>query len=439
MGANIPDYEIGSQGVNIVATPLHTPDGGLLVAKNVEFIREFGIGGLGTRRGIAKLPGSSVLAGDVNALVNAPFPLYSEVDLMVGLNAGETPSWKKSVDGTTYTNLTTGVIERTAGITKSPTNASSIFLGQRAASFRNQFYFAGDNYVVDTSAPPLVNWNGTLSFEQFSIPNNPTSGAVCKWISDLFVFNGFIYIAVYDPGGSAPNHKGRVMQYDPSNGELTLVGNAFGQGTGENAGGFPFCLTSYLGYLWAGTYGISGNNQGKVYRIQPGVDSTWTLDLTATLHNGYYMSLCQYRSELFAATDADSSGTSIIQKRTSVGVWSTSFTAPNNNVSYCGGMIVFNDLLFAAYYGPGVKSYIKVYNGSAWTTDKDVGVDYAIKAPGAPFIYGGALYWPFLGSDSSGTNTTGFVLKRTTAGTWTKVLDQFGIRGGLGQFIPEPT
>lgn len=436
MASQTVDYLIGERGVQIVPSPLHTPDGGLLVAQNVEFIRDQGIGGIGTRGGLARLNGSA-LAGSVIALSNVPLAYPGEFDLMVGLNAGETNTWDKSPDGAVYTGLPSSTLLRPAGVDKSPSAAGGggISLGQRAASYRGAFYYAGDNYVVDTTQPPFVNFNGTTSFEQFRVPTNPTSSGPCKWIADTWIANGVIYLAVFDPGGVAPSHKGRVLAYDPSNGTLLLVGNRFGNGAGENTAGFPFCLTTYLGRLWAGTYGISGNNQGKVYSLLPGVDETWQLDLTATLHNGYFMSLCAYNGNLYAATDADSSGTAIIQQRTPLGVWSTSLSAPAAASNYFAGLTVFNSLLFAAYYktATGVV-LIKKFDGSSWTTDLDVAGTYAAAVPGIPFQFRGALYWPFIGSETNATSTTGFVLKRTTGGVWSRPLNAVGIRGCLGQF-----
>lgn len=430
------EYLVGSKGVNVVASPLHTPEGALLSAQNVAFTRLLGVGGLASRGGIAPLT-ASPLAGPVLSLTNVPLALPGEFDLMVGLNSGETNAWKKSSDGTTYTNLATTVLERLSVGYTSLWGSATIPRDPRSVSFRGKFYYPGDNYVVDTSAPPVVVYNGTVAYEQFRVPSSPVASGVPRWISDFQLFGGLIYFSVFDNGGSAPDHKGRVFAFDPSAGTLLEIGNRFGNGSGENTKGFPFCVTSYLGQLWAGTYGISGNNQGGVYRIRPGIDETWTLDLTATLHNGYYMSLCPYKGLLFAATDADSSGTAIIQKRTSVGAWSTSFTAPAGNVSFCGSLCVFNNLLFAGYYNANTpKALIKVYDGTSWTTDKDITVDVgATLVPGKPFAFLGNLYWP-LYSLTSDSATTGVLLKRTTGGVWSSALTATGLRGGLGQYAP---
>lgn len=436
MANELPQYLVGSKGVNVVDSPLHTPEGGLLSGQNVGFTRFLGLGGLASRAGLAAL-NASAAAGSIIALTNVPLVYPGIAGLMLALNSGETPTWKVSADGTAFANLTSGTIQRAAGGFASLWGGATIPRDPRSASFRSRFYFVGDNYVVNTSAPPIVAYDGTSSFEQFNVPDNPTSGGVTRWVSDFLIYNGLIYLSTYDPGGVAPDHKGRVLAYDPSNGTLLEIGNRFGNGSGENTKGFPFCLTFFAGYLWAGTYGISGNNQGGVYKILVGVDETWTLDKTATLHNGYYMALCPYGGALYAATDADSSGTAIIQKRTSTGTWSTSLSAPASNVGFFCSLFVFNGLLFAGYYkGTATTStLIKVYDGVSWTTDLDVGATYAALVPGKPFQFQGALYWPFydLTSDAS---ATGFLLKRTTGGAWTRQLNGVGVRGGLGQYYP---
>jgi hypothetical protein len=437
-------FNFGDLGVDIVKSPLHIPDGAWQLAQNAEFCLQGGQGGVKARGGMAKI-NTIALAGTVQAAAVAPFGYPSTIKLMVGLNTGETNAWDESPDGTSFSGLSPSTLERAAGIDKSPAvlGLGVLSAGQRCASFNNRFYYPGDNYVlyptVGATAPPYVVWTGSAYSELFRVPDNPTATAGSKpyWISESLQYNNLIYFGVYDPGGVAPDHKGRVLQFDPVNGTLTQIGNRFGQGTGESTKGFPMCLATYLGQLWVGTYGIAGNNQGRVYRINPGFDETWTVDLTATLHNGYYMGLCQYNGKLYAGTDADSSGTAIVQQRTSTGTWSTSLSAPASNVSYFSGLIVYNGLLFCCWYKSAAGSVlIKSFDGTTWSTDLDVAGTYAAKPPGLPFVYRGNLYWPFLGSETSPSNTTGFLLKRTTAGSWSRQLNNVGIRGALGMYVP---
>lgn len=437
MAGKLNIFNFGDLGVDLVKSPIHLPDGAWTLGQNAEFILQGGQGGIKKRGGMAKL-NTSTLAGTVQVIETAPFPYPGTTDLMVGLNSGETNNWKKSPDGSAYTDITSAVLQRLAASFTSLWGTATIPRDPRAVAFNGKMYFVGDDYVVDTSSPPIVVFNGTAQAELLRVPTNPTSaGAVPRWIAEFFTADDLIYFGVYDAGGIAPDHKGRVLQLDPTNGTLEQIGNRFGNGSGENTAGFPFCLTKYLGQLYAGTYGVSGNNRGKVYRIQPGVDETWTMDHQATLHNGYYMSLCAYNGKLYAATDADSSGTACIEQRTSLGVWSSVLSAPAGNTAFFSSMIVFNNLLFAGYYNPNAtaSTLIKKYDGSSWSTDKDVGVDVAALVPGKPCVFRGDLYWPFYDLTSDGTKT-GFVLKRTTGGVWTSVLSSVGLRGGLCQYIP---
>jgi hypothetical protein len=442
MPGSLPDYSIGALGLNLVASPLHTPDGSLLVAENVEFRRDDeGIGGIASRRGLAAQNGSA-LAGSVKELANVPLAYPNIQHLAVGLNGDDTTNgWKESVDGVTFNNILNALLFRPAGLANvlpSGLNATVIFASPRIASYKNGLYYASDDYVQGTTAPPIVKFDGTNAWTQFRIPANPSvAGSLCLAVQDMIVADGLIYLAVWDSGGSAPNLKGRVLSYDPSTGTLRQIGNRFGQDTGENGKGRPFCLCKAYGYLWCGTYGQGGNNQGGMYRIVPDLDVSWTLDLTATIHNGYFMSCAEYHGTLYAATDADASGTAIIQKRSGTGAWTTTQTAPVANNGYFSCLFVFNDLLFAHFYkSTDNKSIIYSFDGTTWSSDLDVHATYAAaKGPGFPFTFGGAMYWAFLGSDSL-TSATGTLLKRTTAGAWTQPIAAGAVRGPLGYYVP---
>lgn len=438
-------FDLDDGGVDLVHDPLHSP--GLTAAQNVAFLKNQAQGGIGTRGGLAALT-TSAMSGGVLGVGVVPIAYPGTRRLMLGLNTGEAGQWKYTNDGTTFAALTANNLRMT-GIDKNPLSGTvglaSMYAAQRTATYLGVNYFPNDAYTQYPTGgfgPPVINMWNTFDavFTQLSVPTNPTAtaGSTTLWVADMLVANGVIYLAVYDDGGAGVNLKGRVLSYDPVTGECFELGNRFGNGTGENTNGFPLCLAWYQNRLWAGTWGGTAVSLGKVYSIRPGVEETWTLELTGTNHNGYYMSLCQYGANLYAATDADAGGpgTSIIQQRTATGTWSTSFTAPANGISYLSGLIVFNSLLFACYYksATGVV-LIKKYDGTTWTTDLDVAGTYAAKPPGAPMVYQNALYWPFLGSETLATSTAGFLLKRTTGAVWSRQVNATGIRG-LGHYTP---
>ena len=449
MADELPDYLVGGKGVQIVQSPIHTPESGLLSAANVEFVRVEGLGGIGSRRGMTRL-NASALAGSVISLANMPFPYPGETDLMVCLNtagANGANTWKRSVDGTTWTDLSGTQLQRAQkrvalGVA---TPLAGFFANMRAGFFKKYAFYAGDNYtawqagVGTFTAPPLVMWDGTTSTEIYRIPTSPLSpvGSYPWLISDIAVIDQQIFLAIWDPGGTGPDHYGRVIMFDPFDMTLLQVGNFFGPAAdGYNAGGFPYVLCQYSGQLYAGCHGVVGSEIGKIYRIQAGIDETWTIDHTTAVNNGYIMSMAVYKGELYAATSADSAGTAVILKRTNLGVWSTSQTAPQNNQTYWGGLIVFASKLFAVWYNGGTSRLeIYVYDGTSWTLDLDVAATYSFKEPGAPRIFRGELYWPF--SSNSETAVTEFVLKRTTAGVWSRPLNGVGLRQCLAQYTPQ--
>lgn len=455
MANELPDYLIGDKGVQLTATPLHTTDGGLLVAENVEFNREGGIGGIASRRSLTKL-NATTLGGAIKHLANLPFPYPSVKILMVALNDGETnKAWASSTDGATFTDIATSVLNRAVSVGKFTANVSSAlhpgnyYMPQRSASYKRRLYFASDDYVVwysgivSTPTRPVVEqYDGTEGLELFRLTNNPTAtaGSFPYWIIGLWVFNGLIWLCTFDPGGVAPDHKGRVLTFDPQQGTIALVGNRFGNGTGENDQGMPYALASFEGRMFVGTMGISGNPEGAVYSILAGVENEWTLDRQLAVDDGYVMDLLPYRGSLYMAVSADASGTARVDVRTA-GSWAISFTAPATNVAYCGGLVEFDGNLYCAFSGinGGTKyGLIKKFDGSSWTTDKDVFTDYTLTghAPGTPFVFEGNLYWPWYDATNQSA-TTGFILKRTTGGTWSKALDARGIRGCLGYYRDE--
>ncbi len=146
------------------------------------------------------------------------------------------------------------------------------------------------------------------------------------------------------------------------------------------------------------------------------------------------MSLCEYNGNLYAASSSTAAGnTARVEQRTAAGVWSTSHSAADTGISYHCGLIVFDGDLYAAFFKSTVRCLIKKFDGTTWTTDKDVGVDFAtlVHAPGAPFLYGDDLYWPFTALTAAGV--TGFLLKRTPAGVWSQVLTGLSLRGALAE------
>ena len=448
MPGKINVYNLGSLGVDIVKSPLHAPDGSWLQAKNAEFPDDEGEGGIKQRGALTRI-NSVALAGVVQALTNLPFPVPADITrfVYVGLDDADTDTWARSSNGTAFSDVTTPGRVQLVDKFPNTVNLGTIPGTQRAASYNRALYYPSNDNVYyndpNPTAPLIAKWDGTTDVPLFRIPINPTSTATapCRWVTDMLVLGGLIYIAVWDEGGAAPNHKGRVLAYDPENGTLLQVGNRFGDGTGENVGGMPFCLGSFAGFLFAGTYGISGGGDGRVWRIRPGIDETWTSDLTET--DNYIMSMAVYKGNLYVGTNMSvgSGAAARVKRRTPTGTWSDSDTGSVSASGYYSGLIVFNAELYACYLdinaGVPDKVHIRKFNNSAWSTDKDVDADWGDFYPAQPFLFANELYWPFI-DGSAGTGTGGFIAKRTTAGVWSQVITSKAIRGIPGTINPIP-
>lgn len=445
MAGKINLFNLGSLGVDLVKSPLHIPDGAWTQLQNGEF-NPVGAQGAIKKRGALTPINSVALAGAIRTLMNVPLPIETTKVLMVGLTAVSTPNgWKKSTDGAAFTNLLAADVP-IALQDKSMVGFAVIgAIGCRPASIGRVFIYAGNDYIPYAdpghTAPPVLLYNGNAAYELFRMPVNPTStaGSNCMAILSMRVANNLVYFGVLDHGGVAPNLKGRLLSFDPYNGVLTEIGNRFGDGAGEASGGCPYSMAFYQGKLFAGTYGSSGNNQGKIYSIFPGLDEDWALDRTADIHNGYYLDLLAHKGKLFACTDADSAGTARVEVRTAAGSWSTSLSAPASNVSLFYGLIEFNNELYVSWHGDTLMAQKTIYkfNGTSWASDLDITATFggSIGQPTQPFVYNSALYWPV--PDSSVGGTDGYLLKRTTGGVWTRVIDNIGIRGALGRFTPD--
>lgn len=433
-------FNLGGYGVNLVDSPLHLPDGAWRSLQNAEPSTDRSRGGLKKRGSLTRL-NSVALAGSLKALANVPLPLNTQSFLYAALNGDEDPhSWKRSEDGSSWTNVDTSTLPIAVQDPNSTATTWDLIVCP-TASFKRALYYPGDDYVRHPDAsftdPPLLVYTPDGgAYELVRIPPNPTdpTGA-CIGIVAMAQYNGIIYLATADSGGVAPDHKGRVLSFDPVTGVLAEIGNRFGDGTGENTKGFPCCFASYQGRLFVGTYGVSGNNQGRVYSILAGSEDTWATDYTGALHNGYIHTLAVYKGKLYAGTDADSSGTAIVLERSTSGTYSTSFTAPVGNQSRFTGLIVFNDCLYVGWRNVDTV-LIKKFDGSSWTTDLDVTATYAYGNVGLPVIFKDELYWPIAPTDPS-SGTDGFILKCTTGGVWSQVLTATGVRGHLNKYAPD--
>jgi hypothetical protein len=430
-------YGLGSEGVNVVDSPIHLKNGEVTQAQNAAFPTDKGQGGLGMRGGLARI-NSVAMGGSVAGVVNVPLPNPGSItrSYKLALMTADADTWATSTDGTTFTEGTTPALA--AAIDKNP--FASTFMGQRACSFNRKLYYPGNDYTlypaVGATAPYVRVWDGVTDRELFRIPFNPAAGAATQayCLLDSVVHNSRMYWSVYDPGGAAPDLGGRVFGFDPDTGLLEQIGNAFGNAADECAGGTPICLCSYNGYLLAGTYGSAGIGPGRIWKIKPGEEETWTqVYVDAT---GYILSMAAYDGELYFGTQGGGGVNAFVRKFTNflTGAVANSDTgATFVGGAYYAALVVFDGDLYATFRdsGGGGTELIRKFDGSAWSTDRDVVASDALRHVGQAFVYNSALYLPFVATAAA--NNDGFLLRKAAGGAWAKVANNINARGFFGR------
>ncbi len=424
------------KGVDVVRSPAHMEQETLLSGQNAVFDPNGVEGGIRKRGGLAKLNASALGGGaSVVGATLVPLPDYGvgfTRYLYVALDS-TTNTWRRSTDGTTWANVTSpSQPQKFTKLLDSTRDGA-----RRLANYNGRMYFPEDDYVQYNAAnhtpPPMRAWDGADQATAFVVPPGRAGvGTNAYAIYDALTVEDTIYVTVYDPPAGAPNLEGRVLAFSPQSGALSIVGNAFGSGTGEITRGFPISLAWWLGRLWAGTFDLACGALGRIVYIRPGIDETWTTDYDSPAGDGYVLDMAVYRGQLYAAFSADSGSDAKVRVRTTLGAWSTSdsVASGSGDANSFMGLCVFNDELYATYYdrdgGATPRILVRKFDGATWTTDVDVGTTYARKLPGAMKVFNSALYVTFR---EDGVGDNGFVLKRTTGGTWSNVDNNQPIRG----------
>lgn len=447
MGGHIAIYGFGGGGVNLVKDPLELDDAEATQLQNAELIPDESKGGEGSlskRGGLQAL--TSALAGSILGMVALPLQTTYVRELYVAFGdlATGTRTWKKTTDGTTFSDTTLPLLHATDEKFKtfSSGNAAMEYCQRRPVSWRNTIIYNGDSYVEGTANPPLVAFSdGVAGYTWTSIPagSNSTTGAPPAVITDMIVANGVIYIAVIDPAYSG-THKGRVLKLDPRTGVLQQVANAFGPGTGEQAGGAPIALCWFNGQLWAGLHnGNDGSSSGYVCRCYPGADSVWTQD-TAAL-DGFPMGLVGFKGNLYVAMQGNKSTAGIAKRTTSTGAWANVDTFASGADGVAGALVVYSDTLYYTRYdnAGNHKCLIrKSSDGASWSTDLDIETTYTKTAgtdwfePVHAMVFGSDLFVSFRASDHDDAN--GQLLK-LSGGSWSRALTDVNMQGGMAQLV----
>lgn len=457
MAGKLNVYNLGKMGVNVDKDQTHLEDGELTKAQNA--VRDpLGVdGGLRKRAGLVKV-NAIAAAGSITGMVPVPIAKPSTRRFIFGRYTDATTSgWNTSTDGWTTSPTTGGpdTFDSTNAVPRAPTKVwTSLadvsgrqfpFAGRAGVVYRNRFFYAGNDYVVGTSAPTIHVWDGTTDYVLCHIPDNPdVAGATSFAVLCMIAANQRIYLTTYDGGlYSANTVKVRIFELNPENGALVQLGSRFP--ISPDAARVPYGLAWHMGRLWTATYtgGIAATS--KTYYLRPGIDTDWTLDNTSAAGNSTANNLISFQGQLYIACLNDAGSAPFVRVRSTLGAYTSSVTAALNeggsvpvmpdfgSYGHFGAMAVFGGNLYVSYFNftAGGVRYARVYKytGSAWSVVYFPAADAASAVPyhGA-FVHNSVLYmWSSPAYNGAGTEVNRLIY--TTDGTtWTEVgsiLDNF--------------
>ena len=449
MSAKLNLYNLGSAGVNVDKSPIHKEDGELLRAQNC-IIDPLGVeGGIRKRPGLLKV-NSVAAAGAIQGITPVPIAKPTTRRLLAGQWTSDTvTAWNTSTDGFATSPTTGGpdTFDATNALPRSPqkvwTNFASVstrygpFTGTPALTYRNRFYYAGNDYTVGTSAPTIHMWDGTTDYLLANIPDNPDdAGATSSAILCMIAADQRIYLTTYDGGTGGASLKGRIFELSPETGALVQLGSRFP--ISPDTEKIPYRLAWYGGRIWTRTWGSSVIH-ARTYYIRPGIDTDWTMhNLTADAFSNWCVGMASFQGQLYMSTmDQEALGARVIVLST-LGAYSTSKQALSADsspgftlgaINHFGELVVFENNLYATYYNrvgvtsatTGVRTArIYKYDGTSWTVVYNPAADTATSVPFQnSLIHNGVLY--LLSTHLDKTTATNIILSTPDGTTWTDV------------------
>lgn len=421
MGGKLNVYNLGEQGVDVVKSPLHEADGDLFQAQNALCDPAGLEGGIRKRDGMAKV-NALALTGAVEGALHVPLPApgtrtyYAGQQELGGVPPADT--WFSSLGGASgWAGRSTPSLPQAAAYVEAVAAQAQM---QGCLTYRRRLFYAAK--IVSGNENPVIRmWDGTRDIEIARIPYPPGSVTRAQIIGHMWMHRGILHCV------AGIGFEQRVYKVDIVTGAIQRVGNEF---TGNAIFGL-----SYLDRVFIGQDPDAGN--GTLSWIRNG-EETFTLERTAAAGHSAYMHGAIYLGALFVGTFGDAGTAAIVERRTTAGVWSTSATGTSAApINYFTCFAVFDGNLYAVYVARGGAPELEVwkFDGSSWTVDLDlIGAGHAGGVhPAGVLAETDALYIAF--ASPAVADPDGYVMRRTTAGAWSKVAT-LANGNGMISFLP---
>ena len=128
-------------------------------------------------------------------------------------------------------------------------------------------YYAGDDYTLGVTRPPINSWNGTLAAEVVRIPLAGSTVPIA--ILSMVAHSGIIYLSTLDSGTTSTTWAGRVFKFNPETQSLVTFGS-----DSFTAGKIPYSLAVLGGKLWVGTHRQDPSLYGEIWSIDLSTQTT---------------------------------------------------------------------------------------------------------------------------------------------------------------------
>lgn len=414
-------YNIGEKGVNVDSSPIHTEDGELTRAQNVEHNKSGARGGVVNRPGLAKHNdddlGSLVLGG-----FTMSYPDNSQVETATFWWAQQTSGganvWYRSND--LYASSLTWVLvdPPSAWQADPPVAFATLRHYTRMVEHKGRIYYPG-THTSGTTAPTIRVFNGKDDYQLAKILPETTA-----WIHLMKVSRGRIFILTLDSGVDDTSWVSRVFELDPETGYVTQIGAAL------DTGYYATALEVHNNDLYVGASRVTEGNVGRVYRIRLDIATAWTTEVNMAAERNNITELTSFKGLLYVTTGSnDSNGTNkgAVLRQTALGAWAVVDTAV---VPTRGGlfqaMTIFEGKLYTlgiAFTGGNLLRSSS--DGTTWVTDANSPDDFPDNASSVLKVVGRRLFLHGAGGTSEFAHTT------TPTGTWTTGIGP-GETGGGG-------
>ena len=368
--------------------------------------------------------------------------------MLAGRYTGTTPGWNTSTDEFATAATTNGPdgFDATNGVPRLPANVYTnlansddrqrAFAGRPSITYRNRFYYAGNDYTVGTTGPTIRVWDGTTDRLLTRIP--PLDSTQASAVLCLIAANQRIYLTTYDTGSYAANSvKARIFELNPESGALVQMGSRFP--ISPETARVPYGLAWHMGRLWTATFTGGSSATQRSYFIRPGIDTDWTSDSASVGANGPITNMLSFQGQIYFAGTADATSPALMRVRSPAGAYSTSLTVALNEggavptmasfgiFNHFGAMAIFSGNLYAAYFNKDTAdanlfSRVYQYTGSAWSVVYSPAANAATSVPfQSALVHNSDLY--FLSSpesDGAGTEINK-IIKTSDGTTWSDV------------------